>query len=366
MCMHFVQRAGLLRGATLQSFINNHDELMELWKWSLSVTKDTEMRGRIIGAKTMMKTFGFLFGCAIGKTLLTQTDNVSEKLQTSKLAALEAQTFADLTVTTMMKDRNDERFDNFWDYVIRMQKQLSINDPKPPRKRKIPARFDENQETYHFPTTAKEKYRAIYYECIDVLVSSIKARFDQPDYKIYVGMQELLFKGFKGEIFEEELIMLKKRYADDINMEKLETQLYLLPGIAEGKHYSAADMNIMDINKLMQSLTPAEREFISEVTYLVKLILLAPATNAVSERSFSSLKRLKTYMRSTMGDDRLEHLMVLHIHRDLTDKLNLVEIANEFVGKNERRRQIFGTFTANDIPQKKTYRSVGTQARFDL
>ena len=94
------------------------------------------------------------------------------------------------------------RFDNFWDYLIRMQKQLSINDPKPPRKRNIPARFDENQKkTYHFPTTAKEKYRAIYYECIDVLVSSIKSRFDQPDYKIYVGMQELLFKGFKGEIF---------------------------------------------------------------------------------------------------------------------------------------------------------------------
>ena len=67
-----------------------------------------------------------------------------------------------------------------------------------------------------------------------------------------------------------------------------------------------------------------------------------------------------------MGDNRLEHLMVLHIHRDLTDKPNLVEIANEFVGKNERRRQIFGTFTTNDIPQKKTYRSMGSQASFDL
>ena len=33
-------------------------------------------------------------------------------------------------------------------------------------------------------------------------------------------MQELLFKGFKGEIFQEELTMLKKRYADDINIDK--------------------------------------------------------------------------------------------------------------------------------------------------
>ena len=94
-----------------------------------------------------------------------------------------------------------------------------------------------------------------------------------------------------------------------INMDKLETQLYLFLGIAEGKNYSAADMNIMDIIKLMQSLTP-EREFISEVTYLVKLILLAPATNAVSERSFSSLKRLKAYMRSTIT-------CIIYIHLEI-------------------------------------------------
>ena len=80
----------------------HHDELMELWKWSLSVTKDTAMRGRIIGAKTTMKTFEFLFGCAIGKTLLTQTDHLSGKRQDSKLSSLEAQSFANLTATTMM------------------------------------------------------------------------------------------------------------------------------------------------------------------------------------------------------------------------------------------------------------------------
>ena len=122
-------------------------------------------------------------------------------------------------------------------------------------------------------------------------------------------------------------------------------------------------MNIMDIIKLMQSLTPAEREFISEVTYLVKLILLAPATKAVLIL-FS--KMVKNMHALNMGDNRLQNLMVLHIHRDLTDKLNLVEIANEFVGKNERRGRIFGTFTANDIPQKKTYISMGSQASFDL
>ena len=39
---------------------------------------------------------------------------------------------------------------------------------------------------------------------------------------------------------------------------------------------------------------------------MVKLILVIPATNAVSERSFSSLKRIKTYLRSTIANNRLK------------------------------------------------------------
>ena len=65
----------------------------------------------------------------------------------------------------------------------------------------------------------------------------------------------------------------------------------------------------------MQSLSVTEHQFISEVTFIVKLVLLSPATNAISERSFSALKRLKNYISATMGDRRQQSLMVLHIHR---------------------------------------------------
>ena len=74
----------------------------------LSVTKDTEMKARIIGVNAMMLKFKFLFGCTIGKTLLNQTDNLSEKLQSSKLSALEAQNIAKDTVKALRKDRSDD------------------------------------------------------------------------------------------------------------------------------------------------------------------------------------------------------------------------------------------------------------------
>ena len=49
---------------------------------------------------------------------------------------------------------------------------------------------------------------------------------------------------------------------------------------------------------LFQKLDTIKRMLVAEVIKLVKLILVMPATNAVSERSFSSLKRIKTYLQN--------------------------------------------------------------------
>ena len=45
-----------------------------------------------------------------------------------------------------------------------------------------------------------------------------------------------------------------------------------------------------------------------------------------------------------MRQDRLNHLMVSHIHDERTDELDLKEVANEFVGECEHRLRTFGKF----------------------
>ena len=77
----------------------------------------------------------------------------------------------------------------------------------------------------------------------------------------------------------------------------------------------------------------------------MKLILVIPATNATSERSFSALKQIKSYLRSPMKQEHLNSLMTIHVHKDRTDKLELRAIGNEFVAANVQRMNIFGTFS---------------------
>ncbi len=54
---------------------------------------------------------------------------------------------------------------------------------------------------------------------------------------------------------------------------------------------------------------------------LFSLVATIGATSAGVERSFSCLKRLKSYTRNTMGQDRLSSLALLAIERTLVKSL---------------------------------------------
>ena len=81
----------------------------------------------------------------------------------------------------------------------------------------------------------------------------------------------------------------------------------------------------------------------SEVDKLVRIYLTIPVTTATGERSLSVVRCIKTYLRSTMSQQRLNNIMLLNVHKDLTDALDLPTVARQFVDANERRRHFFGT-----------------------
>ena len=74
---------------------------------------------------------------------------------------------------------------------------------------------------------------------------------------------------------------------------------------------------------------------VSEVAKILKFVLLMPATNAVSERSASAMRRIKNYLRSTMTQTQLKNVMVLHIHKHLFDTIDRTSIHNEFASCSE-------------------------------
>lgn len=92
-----------------------------------------------------------------------------------------------------------------------------------------------------------------------------------------------------------------------------------------------------------------------EISTVAKRLLVIPATNALGKRSFPSLTHGTTYLSLTTGHSRLNHHMILQVHKDGTDALTLVDVANYFVGEKENQKQLFGKFFCEGYPKRVSY-----------
>ena len=169
----------------------------------------------------------------------------------------------------------------------------------------MPKRFDYGSSEGEFHADPKVFYRQHYYEAVDLIVNCIETRFEQPGYAMYRNLEQLLVKACQKEDITVELRRVCSFYKDDFQLELLQAQLTTF-GIEfqraqreSGPSHTASikTPTIFDTEDYFTSLTSAQRSLLSQVCSAVKLILVMPATNSTSERSFSTLRRVKTYVQ---------------------------------------------------------------------
>ena len=258
------------------------------------------------------------------------------------MTAAKGQRLAKLTVDVLKSIRQPDRFQAFYQRVVQDQQRYNLSPPCLPRKRRAPRHLEVGSSDGNFPDSAEDYYRQVYYEALDLVIEAITARFNQPGYQIYRNVQDLILNTCKGSPIDQELEFVVNFYQDDLRREQLQAQLMLLHALIAPK---LGEVTIPAITQQLSQFSTAEQSAFSQVWILMKLLLVMPATNATSERSFSALRRVKNYLRSTMTQSRLNNLMILHVHKDQTDCLSLSSIAQEFVDNNhDVRHRIFGSF----------------------
>ena len=70
--------------------------------------------------------------------------------------------------------------------------------------RKRPIRYEDGNAAVEFHSNPKDYYRQIYYEALDLIVQSIKDRFEQPGYKVYKCLEDLVIKAANKLDFSEQ------------------------------------------------------------------------------------------------------------------------------------------------------------------
>jgi len=110
--------------------------------------------------------------------------------------------------------------------------------------------------------------------------------FNKPRYALlnYSNLEQLLLKPVKHEDYEEELKFVSELYKSDLYIEDLQAQLLTL---SFQNNYLSQSMTL----DYLQTLDKSAGNLYCKFVTVDKLLLVMPASNATSKRSFSALRR---------------------------------------------------------------------------
>ena len=207
-----------------------------------------------------------------------------------------------------------------------------MDEPRLKRSKRPPAKLDDGAAPY-VPNAPVDVYRRIYCEAIDRLGTALDTRYSCDDDILAIAEEALLkakpqdikkacdFYGLDEEKMTMNVSMMHTCARDNA------TQLQSLEDVVEA---------MKDPRLELQSVVPA-------CAALLKLVLTAPATTCTAERSFSLLRRLKSWLRSTLGQERLNHASICATYPEAVMGLNRAELLSSFIKKSDavERHAIF-------------------------
>ena len=178
----------------------------------------------------------------------------------------------------------------------------------------------------------EEYYRKnIFIPFLDHFIDQLKVRFgDENEFPKQARLQELM-PGAMNATSLTRIMEAAELYELDLDRSLLEVE-------AEVKTWMSLIQSLPQERRpkdIPEAIHLGKENFLPSVITLLRLFGTIPVSNATAERSFSALKRLKTYLRSTMGEERLTGLALLHVNKSTeVDPDKIIEL---YAGKKERR-----------------------------
>lgn len=183
-----------------------------------------------------------------------------------------------------------------------------------------------------------KRYLQKYNLLIDRILSELDERFADLNKQSFLSLMDSSKFRVYCEQFPKELVDDLCSRHSNFDKIKLSNELKVV--------YSKEEFAGKKVMMILEILMSDNLEDIfSETHRLIRLILTLPSTTASVERSFSTLRWIKTYLRSTMTEERLKWLMLMSVENGLLHQLQRQnsfydEIIDRFAGRVERRIQV--------------------------
>ncbi|XP_068225569.1 zinc finger MYM-type protein 1-like [Palaemon carinicauda] len=319
----------LIRYAAVKAVLDNYPDVLAALQEAAKELGSTTA-SRAAGLYKCLSSGECLLGLYGSLPLIQCLENFNKSLQGSKVTVSGMLEAAEVTIKSLQSLRCEHKFKRLFEEAEQKLHLCDLDAIPLPRKKKIPKRLDQGLgfASNYCHDSAEEFYRVEFFSVIDAAVLNIKEYFTSTDLTEYQDLSSVLLTGtHKPEIITK---------YPELN-ESLNQQLDFF-------HNQFKGSTVEDYRKIFADMVPEVRRMFPQVEALLRLLLVSPASSCTAERSFSALRRLKTWLRSSMSQQRLNHLMICHVHRDRLATLSPQAIAEEFIRAEDKRRTIFGRF----------------------
>ena len=336
-----------VRTAAIDAVLKNYPVLLQSLQ-HVSETCYDDYGRRANGLHAQLEKFDTYFGLKLSYLLFSGTEQTSTNLQGKNTSIQEALSYAELTTSYLRRLRGDEAFKEFYETVVKESEEYT-EEPILPRYKRPPRRLDAASAPHRF-SSPECYYRFLYFQALDLISEQIISRFKQESMLVPQNIENLLIEAANNQDTSPIDIpsSIINMYSRDVNFERAKVQLQMLPDLVKSYKQSQglSKLEISSMRTITDLLNnvPLAKDMFSEVDNLLRIYFTMPITTCTAERSFSCLRRVKNYLRSTMSDERLNNVILLHAHKELTDHLDLRDIASTFISANERRASFLVIF----------------------
>lgn len=292
--------------------------ILEQSNWDKDTTRDAK------GYLNFLVNFENIILLAIFSKIFEKTEILFKILQTKASDTI----YCSKKVTEFCELFQSWRSDDDFDGLYNTAKDKNSNVEPILQQR----RSDETLTHY-------DLLRRLYFQILDNVIEQLKFRFSDMKQLGFMKLVEVSnFPAF-SKTFPEEILnsLCDSVYGRFFNAHQLRNELEVIYAQQELRQESVSE-------RIKEMIQISLIECFSEYFKLLCLIATYPITSASVERAFSVLKRTKSYLRNTIGQERLSALTLISIESEKLQELKKQvvfydNVINEFASMKQRRME---------------------------
>ena len=278
-------------------------------------------------------TFSFIITVVIVRHILDLTRPLTVRLQKKAMDLLKAREEVLLLKSALRGMQTDlnTRHHALYEEAVTLARLVSVQPSMP---RIIQRQVYRNNA----PAPTPEDYYRINLttDFLNHVLMQLDSRFEDDVFVCYKGFSVIPSILLATDpVWKDNVREFCDHYRQDIpNYAGLPAELLLWERMWKEKKDRREDIP----DSISATLEQIDKDAYVNIYTMLQILITIPISSASCERSISTLRNLKTYLRNTMVQDRLNGLALMHAHREM--ELDLEKIVDLFANLHPRRMRM--------------------------